>query len=222
METNKQTKENTAARKKAGSGTAGAQRKARAPAAKKSAGAAQAQAKKAVGSPSIYTPELAAKICELIADGKSLNSIGGIDGMPTRETIRRWLNDESKPEFYANYARAREERADKLAEEILEIADNGQNDKYIDEDGREKIDHEVVQRSKLRVDARKWLASKMAPKKYGEKIAIGGADGLGPVQSVVREIPRVVEMPVFSSEREWEDETARQQRDLLKNARTRH
>jgi hypothetical protein len=186
MEQEKQTKEKPAARKKAGSAASGAQKKARAPAAKKSGDASQGSAKKKIGRPSIYTPELAAKVCEYIADGKSMRTIASIDGMPSTFTLLSWL-DGSKPEFSIQYAHARELQADKLAEEILDISDNGQSDKYIDEDGREKVDNEVVQRSKLRVDARKWLASKMAPKKYGEKIAIGGADGLGPVQSVVRE-----------------------------------
>lgn len=57
-----------------------------------------------------------------------------------------------------------------MAEEILEIADNGENDTYIDEHGNKRTDHDVVARSRLRVDARKWLASKMAPKRYGDKV----------------------------------------------------
>lgn len=98
-----------------------------------------------------------------------------------------WL-DGSRPEFSEQYARAREAQADKLAEEALQIADDGRNDTYVDGDGNVKTDTEVIQRSKLRVDTRKWLASKMAPKKYGDKVAIGGADDLGPVQTVTREM----------------------------------
>lgn len=98
-----------------------------------------------------------------------------------------WL-DGSRPEFSEQYARAREAQADKLAEEALQIADDGRNDTYVDGDGNVKTDTEVIQRSKLRVDTRKWLASKMAPKKYGDKVAIGGADDLGPVQTVTKEM----------------------------------
>lgn len=98
-----------------------------------------------------------------------------------------WL-DGSRPEFSEQYARAREAQADKLAEEALQIADDGRSDTYVDGDGNVKTDTEVIQRSKLRVDTRKWLASKMAPKKYGDKVAIGGADDLGPVQTVNREM----------------------------------
>ena len=139
------------------------------------------------GRPSLYTPELAALICGHIVEGKSLRVIGGIDGMPHQSTVMAWL-DGSKPEFSEQYARAREAQADKLAEEILAIADDGRSDTYLDADGNEKTDSEVIQRSKLRVEARKWLASKMAPKKYGDKLGIGGADGLDPVQSVTREL----------------------------------
>lgn len=139
------------------------------------------------GRPSIYTQELATAICAHIAEGKSLRIIGGMDSMPHQATIMAWL-DGSRPEFSEQYARAREAQADKLAEEILAIADDGRSDTYLDAEGNEKTDSEVIQRSKLRVEARKWLASKMAPKKYGDKMAIGGADDLGPVQTVTKEM----------------------------------
>jgi len=94
----------------------------------------------------------------------------------------RWLADENHQAFCDQYVRAREAQADRLAEEILEIADDGSNDTYTDENGNERTNQEVVARSRLRVDARKWLASKMAPKKYGDKIQqeVSGADG-GPL-----------------------------------------
>ena len=122
-----------------------------------------------------------------IADGKSLRVIGAMEDMPHQATIMAWL-DGSRPEFSEQYARAREAQADKLAEEALTIADDGRSDTYVDADGNVKTDTEVIQRSKLRVDTRKWLASKMAPKKYGDKVAIGGADDLGPVQTVTKEM----------------------------------
>ena len=169
------------------------------PAPKKiAAGASKAKAKpgkrqkpaappKPPGRPSTYTAELAAQVCTHIADGKSLRVIASMDGMPAQSTIMAWL-DGSRPEFSEQYARAREAQADKLAEEALTIADDGRSDTYVDADGNVKTDTEVIQRSKLRVDTRKWLASKMAPKKYGDKVAIGGADDLGPVQTVTKEM----------------------------------
>src|SRR3546814_11281656 len=91
---------------------------------------------------------------------------------PTRRssdlsTVFRWLRDEAHEEFRQQYARARDNQADTLADEILDIADDGSND-YVGED--EKYNGDAVARSRLRVDARKWLAGKLAPKKYGEKI----------------------------------------------------
>lgn len=99
--------------------------------------------------------------------------------MPAQSTVFKWLSEQSA--FSEQYVRAREAQADKLADEILSIADDGTNDTYKTDDG-EGVNHDVIARSRLRVDARKWLASKMAPKKYGDKMAIGGADDLPPVQ----------------------------------------
>jgi len=79
----------------------------------------------------------------------------------------RWLD--AHESFRENYARARQDQADFLAEEIVQIADDGSNDTYLTEDGP-KTNQDVIARSRLRVDARKWYASKLAPKKYGEKV----------------------------------------------------
>jgi len=158
------------------------------------AGASEAKAKPP-GRPSIYTAELAAQICEHIAQGKSLRTIAELEDMPAQSTIMAWL-DGSRPEFSEQYARAREAQADKLAEEALQIADDGRSDTYLDADGNEKTDTEVIQRSKLRVDTRKWLASKMAPKKYGDKVvqehtgANGGAIQVHSTVTFVEPKPR--------------------------------
>ena len=91
--------------------------------------------------------------------------------MPCVKTVFNWFG--SHPEFLQQYARAKEESADALAEEILDIADDGSNDWMIrhDKDGEEgwQLNGEHVQRSRLRVDSRKWIASKLKPKKYGDK-----------------------------------------------------
>ena len=126
---------------------------------------------KKVGRPPIYGQETRDQICALLAEGLSLRSICRQEGMPDLALVMRWLRDE--PEFVAQYARAREAQADALAEEILEIADDGRNDWMQREDpdnGGYEFKGEHVQRSRLRVDSRKWFVSKLAPKKYGDKV----------------------------------------------------
>jgi hypothetical protein len=120
------------------------------------------------GRPSDYTPQLASRICERLSGGESLRAICGEEAMPDKATVLRWLPKHE--EFRDQYARARELQAEHWAEEILEIADDGAKDSYQDSDGNERVDHEVVARSRLRVDSRKWLMSKLAPKKYGDKV----------------------------------------------------
>jgi len=89
--------------------------------------------------------------------------------MPDKSTVLRWLGDEENLEFRDRYARAREMQADVLFDEVLEIADDTSGDWSEDDDGRRIFDHEHVQRSRLRVDARKWAAGKLAPKRYDTK-----------------------------------------------------
>lgn len=132
-----------------------------------------------------FSQEVADAICLRLADGESLRKICLDDAMPCQATVFNWLASEDNRPFLEQYARAREQQADKLAEEILAIADDGTNDTYMTENGK-ATNHDVIARSRLRVDARKWLASKMAPKKYGDKVAIGGADDLPPVQTVTK------------------------------------
>lgn len=146
-----------------------------------------------LGRPSIFSQELVDLICDRISNGESLRKICRDDEMPNFVTIFRWLD--KYPAFCKQYTRAREIQADTMAEEILEIADDGKQDVYIDGDGKERVDNEVIARSRLRVDARKWLASKMAPKKYGERVAqeISGPDG-GSVE-VLSKIERVIVDP---------------------------
>jgi len=129
-----------------------------------------------------FTQEIADTICERIADGQSLRSICADDAMPATSTVFKWLN-EQKP-FSEQYARAREAQADSLFDEILEIVDDGLND-WIERKGDDGktlgwIENgETLRRSALRVDARKWMAGKLQPKKYSEKhqLALTGADG---------------------------------------------
>jgi len=150
--------------------------------AKKVAPAKKAAPKK-MGRPSKYTEALAADICAKIAGGQSLISICRADGMPTRDTVHRWVL--TIPDFSDKYAIARELQAEFYAEQIIDISDDSARDMTIDEDGNQRVDHDHIARSRLRVDARKWYASKVAPKKWGDKVQHGGAEDLPPIRQSV-------------------------------------
>ena len=120
-----------------------------------------------VGRPSSYTQETADTICERIALGESLRSICAQDDMPDQTTVFRWLR--SNEDFRQQYARAREDQADALFDECLDIADDKSRDVRKTEDGAELCNTEFVQRAKLRIDTRKWMAGKLRPKVYGDR-----------------------------------------------------
>ena len=141
-----------------------------------------------LGRPSDYTDGIAKTICLRIADGESLRSVCLDDDMPDKSTVMRWLAKHD--DFRDQYARARELQADSIFDEILDIADDGSNDwmERKDSDGNNigwRENGEAMRRSALRVDARKWMAGKLRPKKYGEKVQHTGADGEGPVTVVI-------------------------------------
>jgi hypothetical protein len=125
-----------------------------------------------IGRPTKYTQELADTICEQLASGDSMRTVCKEDEMPAMSTLFRWLRE--IPEFRQQYEKAKEEAADAFAEEILDIADDGSNDWMIkhgkDDQESWQLNGEHVQRSRLRIDSRKWIASKLKPKKYGDKI----------------------------------------------------
>ena len=122
-------------------------------------------------------------VCARIADCITLQVIATDAGV-SKHMLIEWL-----AKYPDVYARAREAQADKMAEDILAIADEGKNDTYIDDDGEQRTNHDVIARSKLRVDARKWLAAKMAPRKYGEKLELSG-DQNNPI--AITRIERVI------------------------------
>jgi hypothetical protein len=111
------------------------------------------------GRPTTYTVETAERICAGIARAIPLVKICDMDGMPDPSTVYAWLR--VNEEFSKMYARAREDQADFLASEIIDIADNG------------ALDHND---RKVRVDARKWIAAKLKPRNYGERLDVGNAD----------------------------------------------
>jgi hypothetical protein len=135
------------------------------------------------GRPSSYSEEIANFIIERLVHGESLVAICKDEEMPNVSTIFRWL-DKHK-EFCDNYARARLVQAEVMASETIDIADNSTND-YIARNGKAPaFNKENVERSKLRVDARKWYASKLAPKKYGDRTILQGDKDADPVQAEI-------------------------------------
>lgn len=118
----------------------------------------------------VYSDKLLAVILDRVSSGESLCSVCDADDMPSRKSFFQWVKD--NPEIQAQYEFAIQMRADKFAEDIIQISDDGTRDTYTDENGNERTNQEVIARSRLRVDARKWLAGKMAPKKYGDKLDV--------------------------------------------------
>jgi hypothetical protein len=133
-----------------------------------------------VGRPSDFTQEKADVICERISDGESLRSICSEEGMPSQPTVFRWLA--ANDTFRKQYTHARDVQADALFDEILEIADDGRNDWMVshgDEDSTGwKENGEAIRRSQMRIDARKWMAGKLKPKKYGDKLELEATHGV--------------------------------------------
>lgn len=130
--------------------------------------------KKQAGRPTLYTEELAALICERVATSTfGLARLCAIhDDLPDKTTVNLWRY--KYPEFSTQYAQAKLKQADLLAEEMLDIADDGTNDwmESFGEDGEigYRLNGEHVQRSRLRIDTRKFLAAKLLPKQYGDKV----------------------------------------------------
>lgn len=144
------------------------------------------------GRPSSFTQEKADYICQELAEGRSLRKICEEDGMPSAGTVCRWLAENEQ--FQKQYARAREAQADVLFEEILDISDESHTTTKVvghGEDAEEVVvyDSVAVQRNRLRVDARKWMAGKLRPKKYGEKLELSG-DSENPLR--IETIKRVI------------------------------
>jgi hypothetical protein len=145
------------------------------------------------GRPTDYTVELATFICSEIASGEKVSDICQAESMPSQRSVYTWLA--KYPDFSQQYARAQADRTHAMAEEIMDISDDGRND-WMERNHGDDVawvtNGEAIQRSRLRVDTRKWLMSKMAPKKYGEKIELGTSpEGF----KVVNEVRRIIVDP---------------------------
>ena len=142
-----------------------------------------------MGRPTTYTPELAAAIVDWIYQDYTLRQICALPNMPDKSTIMRWLAKHD--DFCDHYARAHEVRAFSLEEEVNEIADDSSNDWMAREfkDGHIEMvpNEEVISRSKLRIETKKWLMSIKAPKRYGKSVALTGPKGEGAALTVTFE-----------------------------------
>lgn len=112
------------------------------------------------GRESEYTKAIAAEICRRIEVGRSVLDISQDAGMPSQQTIYKWRREFN--EFAEMYARAREAQADTFVDEIIHIVDTEPD----------------PNRARVRMDARKWHASKHAPKKYGDKLDLNNTHGV--------------------------------------------
>lgn len=110
----------------------------------------------AKGRPSEYTDTIFNDICDKLADGKSLKSICEKEDMPSKATFYNWINNDK--DLLDKYARAKNDGADALADDIQDIADKVLNGSYEPNAGR------------VAGDLKKWVASKLKPKKYGDKL----------------------------------------------------
>ncbi len=124
-----------------------------------------------MGGKTLYkqTPELLAAICEAIGNGMSLRKFCAQEGMPSAQLVCEWLAKDKS--FAEQYTRARERQADGFFDEIVDIADT----------------EEDPQKARVRIDARKWVAGKMRPKVYGEKVDVEHSGSLA-VETIKRVI----------------------------------
>ena len=130
---------------------------------------------KKMGRPTDYTPELGERICELVATHDlGLRGLTALyPDLPHKETINRWRRNDS--DFRIKYAQAKCQQLEFMTEDLIDIADDGVNDwmEMFDKEGESigwRVNGEHIQRSRVRIDTRKWLASKLAPKMYGDAL----------------------------------------------------
>ena len=154
--------------------------------AKTAAKATKASTPAKKGAPTTFNQKTADLICIGLSEGMSLRKILKADTagvLPAQSTIYEWLL--RYPSFAEQYTRAREEQADTLADEIIEIADEQPEIVVVtDRDGKvidRKLDSAFLLWQKNRIEARKWTAMKLKPKKYGDRVALEGVEGGAPI-----------------------------------------
>ena len=141
----------------------------------------------AAGRPNDYTIWKDRAICMRLSAGESLRKICARKYYPSRYAVFRWL--QSNEEFRNHYAWAREMQSEHYADDIIDIADDSEHDTIEGPNG-ERMNSEYVQRSRLRVDTRKWVMERMSPKKYGAK---QGIEHSGVVKHDVKQITHTMD-----------------------------
>ena len=160
-----------------------------------------------IGRPTNYNENIALVICIRLANGEALKQITTEVDMPAQSTVYSWLL--KFPEFTEMYARAREEQADSNADEVIAISD--EEPRYItDSTGKSYVDSGWVAHQRNRMEARKWTAMKLKPRKYGDRVAVEGVEGGAPINSnagvdLMLEVIRNMEMSKRLSGRNRDD-----------------
>lgn len=135
----------------------------------------------------MFGQEVKDAICARLAEGESLRAICSEEGMPSESLVRKWALTDA--EFGAQYARARDLGLEALADEIIHISNTpvrGVKTKTGDDGKVETTEGDMIEHRRLQVDARKWYLSKLAPKKYGDKLTTEHTGpGGGPMQANV-------------------------------------
>lgn len=151
-----------------------------------------------------YDAELAAKVLDLLAQSGSLRRVCRELGV-SRNSIIPWVVDNTEG-FGDAYARAKEHGIDTLVEETLDIADDGSND-YMETEHGPALNSESIQRSKVRVETRRWLAERMAPRRYGLKqgVDVTSSDGTLQMDDTARSA-RVAQLVALAAKRKEDDE----------------
>lgn len=153
------------------------------------------------GRPELYTEDIGAFVCKELMRGKTLTRIVRDYSVPSLCTIYTWLNPLHpgyKEGFAKSYRMAREVQAEVLADQMLDIADDGMNDTYERRNPKtgkmEKVvDYDHIKRSALRVDTRKWEAAHMLPTKYSDRVQLTGKDNESLIPSNVKLVINFIE-----------------------------
>lgn len=151
-----------------------------------------------------YDAELAAKVLDLLAQSGSLRRVCRELGV-SRNSIIPWVVDNTEG-FGDAYARAKEHGIDTLVEETLDIADDGSND-YMETEHGQALNSESIQRSKVRVETRRWLAERLAPRRYGlrQGLDVTSSDGTLQMDDTARSA-RVAQLVALAAKRKEDDE----------------
>lgn len=141
-----------------------------------------AESKPKAGRPCEFTEAIGDAICEWLEEGKSLNKFCEQEGMPSRPTVNRWCRNNDS--FHTRYALARKAQADAYFDQSMDIADDGLRDYAIDPAIGIIVNHDHINRARLRVDTRKWAAAHLRPSRYGTRsqLELTGKDG-GPIKT---------------------------------------